>query len=62
LATVLIGISFGSIEPTEYGITYNTITKKVNKDAVLEGGLQYLGVTNKLISFPRINKQIEFSD
>jgi len=27
LATVLIGISFGAIEPTEYGITYNTITK-----------------------------------
>ena len=34
----------------------------MNKDVVLEGGLQYLGATNKIIAFPRINKQIEFSD
>lgn len=25
--TVLVGLSFGAVEPTEYGILYNTITK-----------------------------------
>ncbi|CDW85393.1 UNKNOWN [Stylonychia lemnae] len=62
VTTILIGISFGSVEPTEYGILYNTITKKIDEKNILTGGLQYLGVPNKIITFPRVNKQIEFSD
>ena len=60
--TVLVGLSFGAVEPTEYGILYNTITKQLDTKTILEGGLQYVGVSNQIITFPRINKQIEFSD
>lgn len=39
LITVLVGISFGAVEPTEYGILYNTISKQIDIDTILEGGL-----------------------
>lgn len=60
--TVIVGVSFGGVEPTEYGILYNQVTKQINTDNILDGGLQYIGVFNKLIAFPRNNKQVEFSD
>lgn len=60
--TVIVGISFSAVEPTEYGILYNIITKQLDTDTILEGGLQFVGPTQKIITFPRINKQIEFSD
>lgn len=37
--TVIVGISFSAVEPTEYGILYNTITKQLDTDTILEGGL-----------------------
>jgi hypothetical protein len=44
--TVIVGVSFGAVEPTEYGILYNTITKQLDTSTILEGGLQYVGPTN----------------
>lgn len=37
--TVLVGMSFGAVEPTEYGILYNTITKQLDTSTILTGGL-----------------------
>ena len=36
-----IAFSFGSVEPTEYGVMYNKISKRINEDPanVQEGGL-----------------------
>lgn len=64
LITVLVGVSFGAVEPIEYGLLYNTMTKQINTDPtqILEGGLQYVGVFNQIITFPRNEKPIEFSD
>lgn len=62
LVTVMVGVSFGAVEPTEYGILYNQITKKIDTENILNGGLQYVGIFNKLIAFPANNKPIEFSD
>jgi cobyrinic acid a,c-diamide synthase len=58
----MVGVSFGAVEPTEYGILYNQVTKQIDTENILDGGLQYIGVFNKLIAFPRSNKQVEFSD
>ena len=62
LVTTIVGVSFGSVEPTEYGILYNQVSKQIDAENILDGGLQYVGVFNKLIAFPRIQKEIEFSD
>jgi hypothetical protein len=60
--TALVGLSFGAVEPTQYGILYNLVTKQLDTTTILEGGLQYVGATNQIITFPRIQKSIEFSD
>ena len=62
VATALVAVSFGTVEPTEYGILYNTISKQIDKENIYEGGLQYVGLFNSLITFPSIHKTIEFSD
>ncbi len=62
LVTTMVAVSFGAVEPTEYGILYNQLTKQIDTENILDGGLQYVGVFNKLIAFPRSNKQVEFSD
>src|ERR1700733_3399281 len=62
LISILAIISFGAVEPTEYGILYNSITKDLNTDYIYEGGLQYIGIFHKLITFPAIHQTIEFSN
>lgn len=62
LLTIGIAYSFGSVEPTEYGILYNKVTKRIDEKNVQEGGLQFIGPFNSLINFPRTHKVIEFSD
>jgi hypothetical protein len=54
LATSLIIASFGAIEPTEYGIVYNSISKSIDESTVYEGGLQFIGLFNKLVAYPKI--------
>lgn len=61
-ATAVVALSFGTIEPTEYGLTYNSVSKNINQGYVYEGGLQYTGLFNSILRFPKIHKSIEFSD
>mmetsp|Transcript_47398 Transcript_47398/g.34687 ORF Transcript_47398/g.34687 Transcript_47398/m.34687 type:complete len:92 (-) Transcript_47398:709-984(-) len=60
LVTVCLIFSFGAVEPTEYGIVHNFITKQIDKDHIYEGGLQFIGVFNTLITYPRIQVLTEF--
>ena len=62
LLTSVLALSFGSVEPTEYGILYNRVSKHINSDDIQEGGLQFVGPFNTLINFPRTHKVVEFSD
>lgn len=39
LATTLIAMSFGTVEPTEYGILYNILSKQIDHENIYEGGL-----------------------
>lgn len=41
LITVLVGVSFTAVEPTEYGLQYNIVTKKIieSPEEILTGGL-----------------------
>lgn len=65
IVVAVIGVlaaSFGTVEPTEYGILYNSISKQIDTKNIYEGGLQYVGLFNHVYSFPKIHKTIEFSN
>ena len=36
---ILMGASFGAIEPTQYGILYDKVTKSIDPENIQEGGL-----------------------
>jgi hypothetical protein len=44
--------SFDTLEPTEWGLKYNSVTKKLASDDVYEGGLYLLNPLNSFIVFP----------
>ncbi len=62
LVTGILAFSFGAIEPTEYGILYNSVSKQIDTQNVYEGGLQFVGIFNHIIAYPRTQITIEFSD
>ena len=39
LVTAALAFSFGSVEPTEYGILYNRITKRIDEVNIQDSGL-----------------------
>mmetsp|Transcript_2155 Transcript_2155/g.5420 ORF Transcript_2155/g.5420 Transcript_2155/m.5420 type:complete len:303 (+) Transcript_2155:2181-3089(+) len=59
---VVVLMSFDSLEPTEWGLKYNAITKKLSSDDVYEGGLYLLSPISSFIVFPATLQTIEFSD
>lgn len=61
---IVIGFAFmwDSVEPTEYGMTYNSITKTAGIDHIYEGGLYFVGPFKHFIKFPATVTHIEFSD
>ncbi|CAG9331871.1 unnamed protein product [Blepharisma stoltei] len=62
IGIILFALSFDSIEPTEWGLCYNTWTKTVYEDEIYAGGRYVIGFTNSFIAFPRNLRTIEFSD
>ena len=52
VVTSLIAVGFGVVEPTQYGIKYNIITKQIDNQTVYTGGLQYIGFYNQMINYP----------
>lgn len=61
---IIVGFAFmwDSVEPTEYGMTYNSITKTAGTDHIYEGGLYFVGPFKHFIKFPATVTHIEFSD
>jgi hypothetical protein len=61
---VVVGFAFmwDTVEPTEYGMTYNTVTKTAGMDHIYEGGLYFVGPITHFIKFPSVVTHIEFSD
>ena len=62
VAVILFAIMWHSVEPTEYGLSYNSITKNIGYDHVYDGGLYFLGPFRSFIKFPRTVINVEFSD
>jgi len=58
---IILLISMDSLEPLQYGITYNKITKTVGKD-IFVSGRYLIGPTKAFIVYPSNLVLIEFSD
>ena len=61
-AIVLTLICVKSVEPTEYGVVYNTISQKVTVDDVRTNGIYWLGFFNSFQLYPATVLTMEFSN
>lgn len=59
---IILLISIGTVEPIEYGIVYNAISKKVDTENVYPGGWYFIGPVNSFITFPSTLVNLDFTD
>lgn len=60
IAAGLVGGSFKIVEPTEYAIVQNTISKDIAADRVYTSGRFFIGLARSLITYPRGRTAIFF--
>jgi regulator of protease activity HflC (stomatin/prohibitin superfamily) len=58
---IVFSVSWKSLEPTEWGLAYNTATGTVYTNYVYESGRYFLGPAVQFIRFPKTFVNIEFS-
>ena len=71
---LLAAFSFSTVEPTEYGLKFNTITRSIQNNTgnllfvkkfiklVYDGGRYWIWPWNSFLIFPRTLQTIEFND
>lgn len=62
IVVVAFAYMWDSVEPTEYGMTYNSLTKTAGIDKIYDGGLYFVGPFQHFIKFPATVTHVEFSD
>ena len=55
-------VSIGTVEPIEYGIVYNALSKTVDSNTVYPGGWYLIGPINSFITFPATLVNLDFAD
>ena len=59
---LILAICWDKVEPTQYGLIYSAISKKVDPKHIYEGGRYLLFFTNSFVVFPKTAVTIEFSE
>lgn len=59
---IFILVSIGTVEPIEYGIIYNSLTKKVDTETIYPGGWYFIGPINSFITYPATLVNMDFTD
>ena len=59
---IIISICVDTVEPIEYGIKYNTISKKIDDKKVYDNGWYFLGPTESFITFPKTQVNLDFNE
>jgi len=59
---IILLVSIGTVEPIQYGIVYNSITKKVDLDTIYPGGWYFIGPINSFITFPATLVNLDFTE
>lgn len=71
IITSLVGIAItigmmvwavGTVEPIEFGLKYNSITKTVDNSKVYAGGWYFIGPFASFITFPATSVNIDFAE
>ena len=57
---IILAVCWDKVEPTEYGLIYSSISKKVDPRYTYEGGRYLLFFTNSFVTFPKTVVNIEF--
>lgn len=57
---ILIILGFSTLEATELGLDYSSISKNVDRQ-IYENGLHFLGIGHSFIRYPKMVQTIEFS-
>ena len=52
VSIILLAKSFAVVEPQNYGLKCNTITKKCDSSKIYIGGRYFVGLANYFIEFP----------
>lgn len=61
LLVIILAFSWGTVEPNEWGLKYNSIGKSIDKSTVYDGGRYFVFLFNSFVTFPRTIQMIEFS-
>jgi hypothetical protein len=61
-ALVIILMSIGTVEPIEFGIKYNSLSKKTDEENVYPGGWYMIGPLTSFIVFPSTLINIDWTD
>jgi len=59
---IILMLSWDTVEPTEWGLKYNSITKNIDGGSIYDSGRYFVFLFNSFITFPRTLKTIEFSN
>ena len=64
IALVVGGVAWsaGTVEPIEFGLKYNSISKSVDESRTYPGGWYLIGPFNTFITYPSTNINVDFSD
>jgi len=61
LIVILIPVSLNTVDYDEVGVEYNTMTKNINYDSILEEGRHLLTPTSKVFKYTRTLQTIDFT-
>ena len=61
LTVVLVACSFSTLEPTEFGLEYNGVSKTLNKAELYENGRHFIGLAHYFIKYPKTQQTIKFA-
>ena len=62
IGLIIVLVSIATIEPIEYGLVYNSISKKVDANTVYAGGWYFLGPFSSFVTFPATLVNIDWTD
>ena len=62
LSIITLAFCAGTVEPIQYGLKYNTISKNIDTSTVYDGGWYIIGPFNKFIQFPRTQVNVDFAN
>lgn len=64
IALIIGGIAWsaGTVEPIQYGIKYNSISKSIDESKTYSGGWYLIGPFNSFITYPSTSINVDFSN